>query len=183
MHKPVPARITMALDARGLEGPDVDRWCGTVEGSDSDVDRWELALATPTPCQITRLSILTRFPAGFFYEPIPPGPHGGGIICWRDKRGCQTIIPDLITDDGVLLYEGKPRTLPEHVQGELFGTAGVGRVPARRPAPRRPRPPAPAPPELEVSRTSRMPDHLRAELDARLGRDGAVRAADRRRPG
>src|SRR5687767_4113086 len=35
---PVPARITMALDMRGLDGADVDTQCGAAE---PDVDLWE----------------------------------------------------------------------------------------------------------------------------------------------
>src|SRR5215469_14494842 len=54
----VPARITIALDLRGLEGPEVDAACG---GEEPDVDMWELGLAVPAPEQVMKLAELTGF--------------------------------------------------------------------------------------------------------------------------
>jgi len=111
----VPARITIALDLCGLEGPGVDTACGAAE---PDVDMWELGLAVPEPGQVVKLAKLTGFGVGYFYRPIPPGPLVEGIImCGRG--GCETVEPDVITPSGVLLYGGRPRELPSP-QGALF---------------------------------------------------------------
>ena len=121
--KVVPARITLALDVRGLEGPEVDTACGAVE---PDVDRWELGLAVPTADQVKLLAELTRFPIAYFYEPLAPGPliGGGGPVwmCYQrkvDGSRCHPVDQDVVDENGVLLYGGKPRELPD-VQGALF---------------------------------------------------------------
>jgi hypothetical protein len=75
--KVVPARITMALDIRDLEGPEVDIACGAAE---PDVDMWELGLAVPSPEQVTLLAELTGFQPAFFYNPIEPGPLAASAI-------------------------------------------------------------------------------------------------------
>lgn len=68
----VPARITWALDARGLGGPDVDIACGTWEGNpDGDVDAWEAGTAVPTPQQVEQLAQLTRMPVAWFSKAVP----------------------------------------------------------------------------------------------------------------
>ncbi|WP_431935853.1 hypothetical protein [Micromonospora sp. RP3T] len=88
----VPARITLALNARGLDGPDVDRAVGTYEGNPAgDVDAWETGDATPTRDQVRLLAALCKMPVAFFYQPQEPwesdgviwicghsGPNGGG---------------------------------------------------------------------------------------------------------
>lgn len=120
---PVPARITMALDMGGHEGPEVDVACGTWEGNpDGDVDAWEVADAVPSADQVKLLSELTGFPVAFFYEPIKPGPLIDGlIICWGGRRGCERPEPDIVDERGVLHYGGEPRrTPPTTVQGALF---------------------------------------------------------------
>ena len=111
----VPARITMALDMRGLEGPEVDVACG---GAEPDVDMWELGLAVPSREQVEKLADLTGFHPAYFYMPIPPGPLTGAITICGD-HGCHTGEPDIVDENGVLLYEGKPRELPA-AQGTLF---------------------------------------------------------------
>jgi hypothetical protein len=115
----VPARITLALDLRGLEGPEVDVACG---GTEPDVDMWELGLATPAPRQVAMLAQLTGFPVACFYQPLRPGPLAGSAItvCHGGRRGCETREPDVIDESGVLLYGGRPRELPPPVQGTLF---------------------------------------------------------------
>lgn len=115
-RKIVPARITLALDLRGLEGPEVDAACGAAE---PDVDMWELGLAVPSPEQVAKLSELTGFPVAYFYRPVKPGPLPGSplFVCGSH---CESSEPDVVDENGVLLYEGKPRELPRAVQGTLF---------------------------------------------------------------
>jgi hypothetical protein len=117
--KVVPARITLALDFCGLEGPEVDTACGAAE---PDVDMWELGLAVPAPEQVAKLAELTGFPVAYFYQPIKPGPLAGSaiFICRRGRRGCEIREPDVVDENGVLLYGGKPRDLPPAAQGTLF---------------------------------------------------------------
>jgi hypothetical protein len=117
----VPARITLALDSRSLDGPEVDLACGTWEGNPAgDVDMWELAVAVPSPEQVQLLATLTHYPVAVFYEPLPPGPLFGPVrICWTGRRGCELVAPNVIDDRGVLLYGGAPRELP-NPQGALF---------------------------------------------------------------
>lgn len=111
----VPARITLALDMCGLEGPEVDVACGAAE---PDVDMWEAGLAVPTRGQVAKLAALTGFTAAYFYRPIEPGPLSQSMfICGRG--GCQRHAPDVVDENGVLLYEGKPRETPA-AQGALF---------------------------------------------------------------
>lgn len=116
--RPVPARITTALDACGLEGPEVDTACGAAE---PDVDMWECGLAVPTAEQVRLLAKLTGFPVHYFYLPIKPGPQIGPItVCYRGRRGCESVPADVIDEHGVLHYGGVPREMPPNVQGALF---------------------------------------------------------------
>lgn len=117
----VPARITLALDSRGLDGPEVDVACGTWERNpDGDVDAWELALAVPSPEQVRLLAALTGYPIAAFYEPIEPGPLFGPVwMCWSGRRGCELVAANVVDERGVLLYGGAPRELP-NPQGALF---------------------------------------------------------------
>jgi hypothetical protein len=168
----VPARITMAFDLAGLDGPDVDERCGTYHGNpDGDLDRWEQALAEPSREQVRLMAKVTGFPEPWFYRPLPPGPTPGDgpiWICWRDRRGCQASAPDVITEQGVLLYGGQPRppvdTCPPPIPG----------MPAAERTKKRPRPPAPAkktpPPAAQPTLPTRMPQHVRDELDAILAK-------------
>ncbi len=115
---PVPARITMALDLGGHEGPEVDLAVSTFEGNPAgDVDLWECGLASPSEEQVRLLSTLTGFPVPWFYKPMEPGPLLGGDgrmwICWTDGRGCQSPDPDIIDEHGVLHYGGERRQPPE----------------------------------------------------------------------
>jgi hypothetical protein len=112
----VPARITLALDMCGLEGPAVDIACG---GTEPDVDMWELGLAVPTPEQLEKLASLTGFTVAHFYMPIDPGPLTGPVfIC--GSGDCESRPPDVVDEHGVLLYGGQPRQLPLAAQGTLF---------------------------------------------------------------
>lgn len=58
-----PYLITMALDAKGLEGPEVDVACGA---SEPDVDLWEAGELYPTWEQLQLLAALTGNTARFF---------------------------------------------------------------------------------------------------------------------
>lgn len=166
---PVPARITMALGDRS--GPEVDLAVGTFEGNPAgDVDAWEDPddWRLPDGRQVRLLAEYTGYPIAWFYKPYTPIPSRM-TICWRDRRGCETF-----DDDGVIVPPGKQpgqHTLP-----------GMPAVPEAAPAPaprsssaRRPsslqlstarNTPVPAPEQPMLP--SRMPDHLRAELMAKL---------------
>lgn len=94
----VPERITTALDARDLYGPEVDKQVGTWEGNPAgDVDDWEAGTAAPNRQQVRWLAALCKLPVAYFYEPLTDaeraavayicgrsGPKGGGRrICHR----------------------------------------------------------------------------------------------------
>lgn len=70
----VPDRITMALDLRGLHGPEVDTACKAAE---PEVDQWEAGERYPSWEQLCALADLTGFLPGFFMstfdgcEPMP----------------------------------------------------------------------------------------------------------------
>jgi hypothetical protein len=120
--KPVPARITIALDMGGHEGPEVDIACGAVEPA---VDLWECGVEQPTAEQVKLLAALTGFPVPWFYQPIEPGPllgrNGWMVICWGGRRGCEFPEQDYVDERGVLNYGGEPpRKPPENFQSALF---------------------------------------------------------------
>jgi transcriptional regulator with XRE-family HTH domain len=82
---PNPARITLALDAAGLHGPEVDRACGVEEPT---VELWETGELVPTADQIRALADLCGVrPAMFYgdYQPIPVW------LCGHD--GCELVDP------------------------------------------------------------------------------------------
>ena len=66
-----PFRITMALDARRLCGPQVDAACGAAE---PDVDLWEAGKLYPTWEQVRLLAELCGVPPRFFAEKDRPLP-------------------------------------------------------------------------------------------------------------
>lgn len=125
---PVPARITIALDAIDAEGPQVDIDLGGVEPM---VDEWEDGTRVPTRAQIERLAEYTGFLPEWFYRPADE--LGGPMrlfICDRGRRGDNglTILNTHVSWDGVL-----------HVEQE---------TPDR--PPRRPPKPKPAPASVPV---------------------------------
>jgi hypothetical protein len=87
--RPVPDRITIALDLQGLSGDQVDRdlgvweppagWVGPGWDPDMAVDRWE-AGTHPGPIRehVMALGRLIRFPWRFFYTPVE-GHAGSGV--------------------------------------------------------------------------------------------------------
>ncbi len=185
--RPVPARITWALDMRGLEGPEVDEQVGTFEGNPAgDVDDWEAARATPSPEQVLALAELTRYPVGWFYKPVQPGPQTGGMrINWGGRRGCEWVPPDVVDERGVLIRDGQDPTGPAPpTQIGLFPVTdvkpGPGKAqPSRAAARRAPSPPSrarrarPEPPALLPA--TRMPDALREQLVSKLEAEKAAR--------
>lgn len=83
--KPNPARITAALDAAGLWGPEVDHACGVEEPT---VDLWETGELVPTPDQVRALATLCGVTPSMFYGDYEPVPTW---LCGSD--GCKYIDP------------------------------------------------------------------------------------------
>jgi hypothetical protein len=73
---------------------------------------WELGLAVHTLEQVTLLAELTGYTVAYFYNPIKPGALATSPIFACSGRKCEVLAPDVIDENGVLLYEGKPRKLP-----------------------------------------------------------------------
>lgn len=66
-----PFAITLALNRRGLYGPEVDEACGTFEPA---VDMWEDGQLYPTWPEYKALAALTGYPLGHFWihrDPMP----------------------------------------------------------------------------------------------------------------
>jgi hypothetical protein len=82
--KPNPARITTALDAAGLWGPEVDRACGVEEPT---VDLWESGELVPTREQVEALAELCGVTPVMFYLDDPPA--GPMWLCGTD--GCERV--------------------------------------------------------------------------------------------
>lgn len=165
---PVPARITIALGDRG--GPEVDLAVGTFEGSMAgDVDAWEDPedFRLPDGRQVRLLSELTGFPIAWFYEPHTPTPMTM-TVCWRGRRGCETVV-----DDGVPVPPGRQpgqHTLPGMPAPDPE-PAPASSAPAAAPR-KKTTPPRKSTAVVQQPRLpSRMPDHLRAELMAKLAAD------------
>lgn len=115
-RRPVPARITLALDVGGFEGPEVDVACGAVEPA---VDLWECGAETHTAGQVKLLAALTGFPVSYFYMPVEPGPQLGsqGAMWICATGGCRSPEPNWVDEHGVLHYGGEPpRTPPAAVR-------------------------------------------------------------------
>jgi hypothetical protein len=83
----VPGRITVALDARGLKGPDVDEACGVAEPV---VDLWEAGVLLPSREQVQAVASLTGFPAETFYRRDLV-PAGRMFVCGRRKE-FRTVV-------------------------------------------------------------------------------------------
>lgn len=89
---PQPARITMALDAQGLYGPDVDRACLAAE---PDVDRWEAGESAPSWEQLIALADLTGMHVEFFFREVEAAAAAAWWFCRRSGRGkgCEQYLP------------------------------------------------------------------------------------------
>jgi hypothetical protein len=117
MTAPIPARITIALDALQLHGPEVDIACGTHEGNPAgDVDAWEEARAVPSAEQVEKLAALCRMPVEYFYAPIEDYERDVRMfMCDRTKRKHGlTIVTSRVDERGVLHreYHQPSRTPP-----------------------------------------------------------------------
>ena len=115
-----PAALTMALDLRGLYGPQVDLACGVEEPA---VDQWEAAALYPSWEQLQALAVLTAFDVRFFVRPL--APQASGFLCVRGGRGkgCHPLRPR----DG-------PVTFDVSVVAQRAGTdAHCGGAPASSP--------------------------------------------------
>ena len=97
-----PASITLALDAHGLEGPEVDEACGARE---PDVDRWEAGVLYPTwdqLCKLAKLCLVTPYWFTFSHGRLDvrdtsmrfhiPAHAGGG----RPKKPVLFFTPEAI---------------------------------------------------------------------------------------
>lgn len=137
---PVPARITIALNASGLWGDQVDRDLGVWEPPDgwdgptwepgTAVDRWEDGTLVPTRQQITAVANLTGWPWRFFYLPVTTWPNRV-FMCDRRRGGRGlTIVRSDVDDNGVLhFYE---RDEPDDESGDEPGDdAAASDGPAR----------------------------------------------------
>lgn len=78
-----PSALTMALDSRGLYGPQVDIACGVREPA---VDQWEAGTLYPSWEQLQSLAALTGYPVQFFVTKRE-APPGRGFMCIRGGRG------------------------------------------------------------------------------------------------
>ena len=114
--RPEPSRITCALDACGLYGPEVDIACGTTE---PHVDRWEAGAEHPTPAQVELLAALTSFLPAFFYGP-PVEPVEHLFLC-----GPQDICPSLKLPPVRTRMTPRPRFEPRSDDPELHPMAAV----------------------------------------------------------
>lgn len=87
-------RITMALDSRGLDGPEVDEALGVADALDTVVDSWEDGSAVPTEEQLLRLATLTGYPPTFFYKGTIPRMENGWMCGIEGVGGCQRTGED-----------------------------------------------------------------------------------------
>lgn len=109
----IPDRITTALDAHALYGPEVDAACGVEEPA---VDEWEAGIRYPSWEQLQALAELCHVTTSVFtVEPqaILTGPV---FICDRSKRknGCQvvTLTPVLTFTAEALAAANLPKLPP-----------------------------------------------------------------------
>jgi hypothetical protein len=98
-----PRRITHALDALGLDGPEVDEALGVDEPT---VDLWETGALVPTPADVRRLCTLTGMLLGWFYNPDPLLEMIGWACTRGPGGGCHRL--------------GEPEPPAAPVQGALF---------------------------------------------------------------
>lgn len=92
-RRPIPALITLALDAIGADGAWVDEACGAQEPA---VDRWETGELAPTDEQLALLAKLTGNTVEFFFrgDLAPPALM---FVCDRTRRknGCTVVMSSI----------------------------------------------------------------------------------------
>lgn len=105
-----PFIITLALDAAGLYGPQVDEACGTFEPA---VDMWEAGQLYPTWPELNALAELTRNTVNWFVMRHEPIPFEATTLRFHLKPGEEPLPPP------VLCFE------PE----AILAATGTGRCP------------------------------------------------------
>lgn len=106
----VPCRITLALDANDLDGPEVD---AALDAAEPDVDRWEAGELYPTWAQVKLLSELTGYALKFFF--LPPNKPVWSTL--------QYHFPVSALDDSEPISRFKPGARdakPTPIQGTLL---------------------------------------------------------------
>ena len=94
-----PALITVALDAAGLEGPEVDRACG---GEEPMVDLWEAGRLYPSFEQLCALARLTgKAPGWFTWDHLVARPWS-----WTSLRFHLQDPTELDSDPPVRRFSG-----------------------------------------------------------------------------
>lgn len=87
-------RITAALDAGGMHGPEVDEALGVGTVTDHVVDGWEDGTIVPTHDDLRRLSTLTGFTVAWFFAGTLPQMSNvflcGSGARWRDTDASYT---------------------------------------------------------------------------------------------
>lgn len=96
-----PWAITLALNARGLYGPEVDEDCGTMEPA---VDMWEDGQLYPTWPEFKALAKLTGYPLGHFWINRDPMPVEATTLRFH-------LSPEVLAAPGPV-----PCFLPEAIQ-------------------------------------------------------------------
>nr|WP_172685887.1 helix-turn-helix transcriptional regulator [Prescottella equi] len=100
-RRPVPFRITTALDMADLHGPEVDAALGVPEPT---VDLWEEGKLVPTDDQLHRLAKL-GFPVAYFFRERPAQNETGAMfLCRRGRGGGCEIVDDRPSADVVDLF-------------------------------------------------------------------------------
>lgn len=94
-----PYSITLALDAHGLDGPEVDLACGVEEPA---VDRWEEGELYPTWEQLVALAELTGCSVGFFFQPRRVWHPGDTTMKFHCKGDDVPEIPIMRFSDAAL---------------------------------------------------------------------------------
>jgi len=89
-----PWYITNALDAKGLDGPDVDHACGVEEPT---VDLWEAGEIYPTFKQLCALADLTGMLPSWFVTEHRPMDDGRVFICGRGRTPYMPEPRSLVT--------------------------------------------------------------------------------------
>lgn len=100
---PTPARITMALDRWGMDGPEVDEALGVADAFDTVVDSWEAGQVVPTVDDVRRLATLAAMLPHWFYKPELPLMEVG-FMCGKD--GCRPL--GYVEPDGPCPHCGRP---------------------------------------------------------------------------